>query len=231
MNGSDYNKNQGWFDFELWDRERKAKQRKRRIAIFGVVALLAFMFSPVLFEELDNEDPPVVTNPQEGSNSFVTDFEKAKEDRFYEKAEEVVEEESSAFVNLTAVPFSNGEIVLYPSGNMVAPLSIQVTGSDGYYIYLDCIDEPSNDMAFMVSPGSTAEVSVPLGNYEVFYACGETWYGPDTKFGASTSYYQCNDTFDFFFDGEYYQGWTLELYLQTYGNMDSDAISQSEFPG
>lgn len=59
---------------------------------------------------------------------------------------------------------------------------------------------------------------------------GDVWYGPEYLFGEDTRRYQCEGTFRFYDDGEYYQGWTLELYLQDNGNMDSDPIDASDWP-
>lgn len=128
--------------------------------------------------------------------------------------------------------YKNGQIIKSPyTSNRPCPLEIVVTGDFGYYVYLDCIGDESKDMSFMVTPDSTAEVDVPLGTYEIYYACGYTWYGTTHKFGSKTVYNKCDGTFRFYEDGEYYQGYTLELYLQSNGNLDTDEIPESQFPG
>lgn len=132
--------------------------------------------------------------------------------------------------SLTPVSFSNGEIIQYPQSEQLCPLTVEVTDENSYYIFLDSTTTQYNDMAFMVSPSSSAEVLVPLGTYEIYYASGETWYGEEVLFGSSTSYNKCEGTFDFYDDGEYYQGWTLELYMQDEGNMDTEIISAEDFP-
>ena len=126
----------------------------------------------------------------------------------------------------------SGELIKEPSGEMLAPLSISTRGDSSYYVYLKPIAPPfGNSMSFFVHGGSSAEVSVPLGEYEIYYAVGEIWYGTEYMFGDDTTYVKCEGTFDFYEDGSYYQGWTLELYAQTNGNMDTDIISAEDFPG
>lgn len=85
-------------------------------------------------------------------------------------------------------------------------------------------------MSFYVSAGKSAEVLVPLGEYEIYYATGQTWYGPDDKFGSDTQFYKCDDTFDFYEDDDGYVGWTLTLYKVSNGNMDSTPIDEGDFP-
>jgi len=129
------------------------------------------------------------------------------------------------------VPIKNGEIVDHPVDERHAPFSVSTTPGTNYYIVLKDLSAGSpNRTAFYVEGGKTAEIEVALGEYEVYYATGETWYGETYIFGDDTMYYKCDGTFDFYDDGEYYQGWTIELYPQTNGNMDTDPISGVDFP-
>ncbi len=132
---------------------------------------------------------------------------------------------------LTPVPVQNGQIIQFPLTEALAPLGVTTPSGENCYVYLSSLDgTPSNNMGFYVAADRFAEVSVPLGLYEIYYATGETWYGPEDLFGEETRRYQCEGTFDFYNDGEYYQGWTLELYLQENGNMDSDPVDENEWP-
>ena len=176
---------------------------KRRLQIFIVGSLSAaiLLFISVL---------PIIL-PDNKSNADGSDFR-------------------VSFDSLMPKTITNGHIVEYPSDEMLAPLGIYADSSSNFYIRLRSLDNSSNDMGFLVKRGDMAEVSVPLGEYEIYYATGESWYGPDYLFGEETRRYQCEGTFDFYDDGEYYQGWTLELYLQDNGNMDSDPIDASQWP-
>lgn len=140
-------------------------------------------------------------------------------------------EDSSPDDHLTPVLIGNGQIVHPPASEALAPLSVTADKESRCYVILDPIDDqPENYMSFYVSAGKTAEVSVPLGTYLIYYASGDVWYGPTELFGSTTRRYLCQDVFEFYDDGEYYQGWTLELYEQADGNMDSDPVDENEWP-
>ena len=131
----------------------------------------------------------------------------------------------------TPVPISNGRIVKDPAAEQVAPLTVTAGSSQSCYVVLDPIDgQAENHMSFYVASGMTADVLVPLGEYAIYYATGDTWYGSGVLFGSSTSRYRCQDIFDFYDDGEYYQGWTLELYEQAYGNLDKELVGEDDWP-
>ena len=82
-----------------------------------------------------------------------------------------------------------------------------------------------------VREGQRASIEVPLGTYELTYATGRTWYGPKAGalFGPETGYAKADDTFTFRIDGTQIQGYTIELYLQTHGNLETKPMSAREF--
>lgn len=131
---------------------------------------------------------------------------------------------------LTPVRVQNGQILVEPYDESVAPLTVATSGSGGYYIYMDSYSG-FNDMAFYVVGGKSVDVLVPLDEYTIYYATGDTWYGTKNHFGPSTQYCRCDDTFEFYLDGDYYQGWTLTLYPVANGNLSTDPVSASDFPG
>ena len=133
--------------------------------------------------------------------------------------------------SLVPVTYGNGQVVVFPSGERLCPLGIDVRGDQAYYVYLDSLDSSVSDMSFMVSPGNSVEVMVPIGEYEVYYATGKTWYGQEYKFGPETQYYQCDQALRFYKDNQYYRGYTLKLYQQSNGNLETDKISAANFPG
>lgn len=135
-------------------------------------------------------------------------------------------------VPLQPVPIQNGQIVTYPSGDQVAPLTVQTAGGSNFYIVLNPIDREAisnGAMSFLVSAKS-AEVDVPLGTYEIYYAYGSDWYGKEYKFGENTEYFKCNEMFEFTADDEMVYGWTLTLYKVSNGNMSTDEVSKDYFP-
>lgn len=139
--------------------------------------------------------------------------------------------------------YYNGELFRTPSSSLssvsagTAPLTVNTSGLDATYVYLKCTDpglsghvSSQADLSFIVSPGSTVKIEVPLFDYDVYYAVGRTWYGPTHLFGDDTRFYKCDGSFDFYFDGTLYQGWELELYDQHNGNLVTEEISSAEFP-
>lgn len=145
----------------------------------------------------------------------------------------------------TPVPIENGQIVCPPNGEAVAPLSVSTKGNENFYILLTkppvTVTEKStgrtttfqnirDNISFYICAGESAEILVPLGKYLIYYATGNTWYGKKSLFGDDTSYYQCDGTFDFYADGDYYMGYTLELYPQIDGNLETSPIPATDFP-
>lgn len=125
----------------------------------------------------------------------------------------------------------SGEIIHYPDNEGVAPLTVETPSGHNYYICLKSLDgEKSNEMSFYITGGNTEEVLVPLGEYAVYYATGDTWYGTEYLFWEDTSYYKCDDTFYFYEEDYTYYGYTLTLSRVYNGNLDTDTISADEFP-
>ena len=145
--------------------------------------------------------------------------------------------------SLRPVSIENGHILRTPSYKCVCPFTVSVSGTNGYYVYLEYLFTPpqstverehtvgsENDIAFYVSPGSSVDINVPIGVYKLYYASGETWYGPKYKFGDETHYFSSNDLLEFYADSEYYNGVTLELWAQVGGNYNTETIDEKDFP-
>ena len=78
-----------------------------------------------------------------------------------------------------------------------------------------------------IRAGQTAETTVPLGSYRLRYAAGETWLGEEKLFGDATIYSQADKRFDFERQGNQVSGYTVELILQTDGNLSTRRIPKS----
>lgn len=133
-----------------------------------------------------------------------------------------------------------------PDCDYLAPLSIETTGNNGYYFVLDplTLSSPSKYVSdeytkiiasntyirLYIRGGASIEIQVPLGEYEVYYATGDSWYGEDELFGDKTRYFKCDDTFSFEETSAGYNGWTISLTPVPDGNLDTDSISESDFP-
>lgn len=131
-------------------------------------------------------------------------------------------------VKYKKVSFTNGEIVIGHSGS--APVLIHAPSDEHCYVCFKSISGGSN-FAFLVKKGQSKEVLAPLGKYELYYATGTTWYGKKYRFGPGTSYIKAKDTFNFYQDSMYIHGTELTLYKVINGNMESETVDASEFPG
>lgn len=84
-------------------------------------------------------------------------------------------------------------------------------------------------MTVFVRSGMTANVDVPLGNYEFRYAAGDTWYGYEHLFGPATGYSKADKLFDFRDTGYEVSGYTVTLYKVPNGNLHTSSIRANEF--
>lgn len=149
---------------------------------------------------------------------------------------------------------NNGYIFEFLDMEGVAPFSVETAGTGGYYIVLDPLEltipssasddlrerydlwaeaqeELDNYIIFYVRAGYDVEIDVPLGEYEVYYATGDQWCGEDELFGSYTAYYKCDELFEFTETDDSYLGWTLQLEAVYNGNLDTEQIAASDFPG
>lgn len=123
-------------------------------------------------------------------------------------------------------------------GDGVAPFRILVPHGDShYYVKLErgfgrSVQEfgrSTDVITLFIRSGESVETKVPLGQYILKYAEGTQWYGIDSLFGDSTTYYRADVVFVFSSDGEYYVGHTVELIPQSSGNLDTNRIVADEF--
>ena len=141
---------------------------------------------------------------------------------------------------------STSRVMKIPAYKVTCPFTISVpSGSNDYFVYLKYIRTPTNsvsqrerrsstgtgtDISFYVKSGDSFDTEVPIGVYQLYYTCGETWYGVDERFGSSAPTFKSNDLLAFYDDGEYMCGHTVQLWMQTNGNFDRTSIPASEFP-
>jgi hypothetical protein len=124
----------------------------------------------------------------------------------------------------------NGEVTRFLPGKALAPLSVKVPeGSEFYYIILRTMGDNAKALAIFIHPGQTVEINVPLGEYSMLYASGEKWYGPDVMFGPDASYSRADSVFNFYDDGTYYQGHSVELIEQAGGNLPFAPAESGDF--
>jgi len=116
------------------------------------------------------------------------------------------------------------------NGPAVAPLTIQ-TRSSGSHYFLKMVETISGRTAFtaFIRSGDTLQTRMPIGSYEMRYATGSDWHGPSQLFGPRTNYNKADSTFVFSRDLSGYSGYTVELILQSHGNLSTRRIGKSSF--
>ena len=125
---------------------------------------------------------------------------------------------------------TNGTIHTYSNKERIAPLSIK-TGGDkvDYFVKLTDWNTDTVVQTIFIRAGHTAETTVPLGSYRLKYAAGENWQGKDELFGDKTIYSKAEKRFDFTQKGNNVSGYSVELILQTGGNLSTVHIPKSEW--
>jgi hypothetical protein len=129
----------------------------------------------------------------------------------------------------TGVIPENGYIFYEIGYDRVCPLTVVTQGDYGYYIKLVNAYDETEILTFFVQPGQTVDIDVPLGDYYIRYASGLTWYDEVDLFGPDTAYSEAGDIFYFTEDEENYYGYTVELYMQEGGNLDTYDIAPGDF--
>lgn len=132
----------------------------------------------------------------------------------------------------------------------IAPLTVETAWTGGYYVVVDPIrldwtyefegsrtdylnyqtELAKSKICFYARAESVVDLLVPLGEYRIYYATGDTWYGEDLLFGPDTQYYRCDETFLFSLNPEEPWGWTLTLKTVANGNLDTTPILEQDFP-
>jgi hypothetical protein len=133
---------------------------------------------------------------------------------------------------LPAVPLpANGTIRRYGFSEGVAPLTIATrTGGGHYFVRLRTAGSRELIAEVLVREGQQTSIKIPLGTYELSYATGRTWYGrKGSFFGPETMYTKADDTFTCRIEGNQVIGYTIELYPQSLGNLETEPISAREF--
>lgn len=115
-----------------------------------------------------------------------------------------------------------GEIII--NSEMLRESQITIKNSSSN-CYVKLKDQNHNDVfGFFVRSNDTVTVDVPCGNYYVYFAYGDKWYGKSELFGDETYCSRDEDLQDF---NNY--SITYTLYNVDYGNFNPEHISVDEF--
>lgn len=127
---------------------------------------------------------------------------------------------------------TTGVMQQYDYAELVAPLEIRTKpGSGNYYVKISRIvgDRLILSRTAFIRDGGTLNTTMPLGDFEIRYAVGKNWYGIERLFGKSTSYAKADDVFSFEETPQGYSGFTVELYRQFNGNLETEPLTANEF--
>jgi hypothetical protein len=128
---------------------------------------------------------------------------------------------------------SQGIYKNYDGSPHVARFTIRTSVGSSYFVKLEDAASRRPVMTFFVNGGGSITEYVPLGNFILKYATGQSWCGDSDLFGDDTTTNTADD--DFLFerhdtgDGYSTSVWTVELIRQPGGNLRTHRISKNEF--
>jgi hypothetical protein len=122
-----------------------------------------------------------------------------------------------------------GAIYNHTGREPLAPLTLVTAPGADYYVKLVDPQTKTDLFGIYVHGGKSLDAHVPLGGYEVRYAAGQTWYGIAHRFGQDTAYFRADPLFSFTATNDGYSGYTIELILQSNGNLHTTQIGAAEF--
>lgn len=190
-----------------------------------LIALLVIFFLFCLISVFSSDGPPAVA----GNGSMPAGNPPAM-------LEATPAPSPSPTIGYISVPFPAHGTVELSSGQAVdpyesAPFEIKTSSANQfYYIVLKSLSYPYENCYIYLHGGEPAEVSVPLGSYEMYYACGDSWYGESVRFADTGGDFVAEDTFDFTSSGGYVYGYTVTLYDVYYGNLETSPVNAADFP-
>lgn len=123
----------------------------------------------------------------------------------------------------------NGSQRSFTTAERVAPFEIKAAQGSNYLLKLVNAYTSAPVLTVFVRSGTTVNIDVPLGTYEVRYASGESWYGDEYLFGPDTAYSKADKPFTFEVVGNQVRGFTITLYKVPHGNLHTSAIKPTEF--
>lgn len=125
----------------------------------------------------------------------------------------------------------NGETKYYKHGEAIAPFSVITQPNTNTNYLLKLVDKNTSQvvLTIFVRGGQSIHTKVPLGTYELRYACGTNWYGEKELFGPGTVCQKADTIFDFYRNGPTIMGHTVSLVKQVNGNLPTSRISNASF--
>lgn len=127
---------------------------------------------------------------------------------------------------LPAQPFPpSGSVFWYTQINegQTAPLTIAApqTGDSFHVVRVDQAGGGPTVALIPVRRGHTVKVDVPLGQYEMIFASGERWLGPEELFGITGEKRKAAKVFHFYRNGNEITGHNIDLTKRVGGNLET----------
>ena len=117
----------------------------------------------------------------------------------------------------------NGQVFIGTEPSWGSTLKVSCSNDEACYVKMK--DAEYNDViSFYIAAGQTAQINVPAGDYYVYFAHGNDWYGPEFLFGKDTTYSKDGELTDY---TNY--SWQYELKPSVGGNFSDTPIDPSEF--
>jgi hypothetical protein len=124
--------------------------------------------------------------------------------------------------------FPHGRVRKLGIGESLAPFS--VTAPWGSDVLVRLVSSRGQGVVeVFVGRGLPVQTKVPLGQYKLKLAYGQTWYGRQRLFGEGTRTWVADGFFDFSATSQGYAGVTVTLEMQPSGNLGRTAITREDF--
>jgi hypothetical protein len=140
-----------------------------------------------------------------------------------------VVEEQKPTLKIMDLP-GNGSMRRYHSTPAQAPFKIDTRGVEScFFVKMTDWNTHETVLTVFIHGGQSVKFEMPLGSYELKYASGKVWYGEEYLFGEETSYSKADAQFKCEQVGDRISGYSVELYLQENGNLETKSIKPTEF--
>ena len=105
------------------------------------------------------------------------------------------------------------------------------SSSKNAYVYFKNTKKAKNSFAVYLKKGGKTEFKAPYGNYEIYFATGDTFYGRKWVFGHSRQHYKNNGIAKLYRKGNVIYGVRYKIYnLKKNSKSSSNTIPGTSFP-
>lgn len=140
----------------------------------------------ILWDSTDVEEVP------DSAPGFVIEVEEER------TAKETEEPTANGIPDSSLIPVAQGnDFVHAPAKTTPAEIEFTAPSDKSVYIWMENFEDSSMSFSIFLTKGRTKAFAIPTGTYELQYAYGDTWYGPEYLFGSDTRFIAVNGELDF----------------------------------